>query len=123
MICQSRFSTSSIFSLFLILIFPGMTSAQEKSQIKEPPIPVVMGSNSGNKQIPDEESITLSVSDFNHVMEREDSLRRVFSEQTSRLQRTTDNKSMTIYGLLFVLVLSNLLTATVARKRNLAGKP
>jgi len=119
MICSHRFFTTSASSLFLFLLFLfGFAKGQEMNQTKEPPIPVVIGSNGENRQFPDEESITLSVSDFNHIMQREDSLRSVFAEQTAKLESNSGKKSLAIDGLLALLVISNLFTLVVTRKRS-----
>jgi hypothetical protein len=106
------------FILLLTFISSGLTTAQDTSLGKEPPIPVVLGSKNAEKHFPEEESITLSVSDFNHVMEREDSLRQSFSEQTTTLLASSEKKSEMIYALLFLLVLSNLITMMISRKKS-----
>jgi len=104
--------------LCLVLAFLSFmqTRAQDKSQVKEPPIPVVIGSNGNGRQFADEESITLSVSDFNHIMEREDSLRRAFSEQTAALKSSSERKTDSVYVLLLLLLLSNSITFVASRR-------
>jgi hypothetical protein len=116
-------SPTSLCILFLTVATSGLAQAQDKTQIKEPPIPVIIGKNGANGHLQDEGTITLSVSDFNNIMEREDSLRRVFSDQTKELKSSSEKGSATNSALIFLLVLSNLITLFVARKRGFRQVP
>jgi hypothetical protein len=109
--------STSLCILLLTAASSALTQVQDKTQVKEPPIPVIIGQNGANGHLQDEGSITLSVSDFNNIMEREDSLRRVYSDQTKKLKSSSEKASAINSSLIFLLVLSNLITLFVARKR------
>ncbi len=106
------------FAIFVVLAtLPA--SAQVRRQVEEPPIPVVLGSPTDSNRGTDDKSIALSVSDFNHVMEREDSLRRAFSEETFRMRMESEKKSFFLYALCFLLVVSNFFSFTLGRRDRL----
>ena len=94
----------------------GILSGQDRNQIKEPPIPVVIGADRSAGRL-DEPSITMTVPDFNYIMEREDSLRRAFSTQVLELRRESDRKSLLVYGLSVGLVVTNLISFGASRRR------
>ncbi len=109
-----------VFTLALFVVLAAhATPAQVRRQVEEPPIPVVLGSPTDSNHITDEKSIALSVSDFNHVMEREDSLRRSFSEETLRIRMESEKKSLFLYALCFLLVVSNFFSFTLGRRDRL----
>jgi hypothetical protein len=66
MTCRPHCYTVDVVSCFgLIFCSSGLTVAQEKSRIKEFPCDVVNGSIGMKRKFPDEESIILSLPDFN----------------------------------------------------------
>lgn len=115
---QVRLLCPAIVFLLLLVAFPNHGTAQSKNQVKEPPIPLVIEPNGPHTHNPDEESITLSVSDFNHIMEREDSLRRQLADQTTRFRSASEKKSRVIFALGILIILTNVLSYSVARKKS-----
>lgn len=119
---EFRRAIPPLVALVVLLIVPRILSAQEKASIKEPPIPVVIHSPVDTSGFRNEELMTLSISDFNRIMEREDSLRRAYTEQTQKLLDLSDRKSLTLYLLVLVLVISNVVVWQLTRNRFMAKK-
>lgn len=91
---------------------------QTKSRMKEPPIPVIIGSGQNRIQAPNAQSIVLSVSDFNYLMQREDSLRKAIAEQTHQLRYEARSRSFLVYALIIGLFLSNIASIAIVTRQS-----
>jgi hypothetical protein len=109
---------SFIVNLLWSCASPEQLQAQDVSRFKEPPLPVIMRPAAKDDSSGDGELITLSIADFNAIMEREDSLRRVYSEQAAKSRDKSDLSQFLLYVLVGVLVISNLATWRIATNRN-----
>lgn len=106
-----------ILSLLLTSTLSYILKGQSKGQAKEPPIPVIIGSGQSRIQIPNVQSIVLTVSDFNFLMQREDSLRKTIAEQTHQLRYESRSKSFLLYALIVGLFLSNIASVRIVSRR------
>ena len=119
---EFRRTIPPLAALVVLLNVMSALSPQDNASVKEPPIPVVIHSPKDTLGFRNEELITLSISDFNRIMEREDSLRRAYTEHTQKLLDLSERKSLTLYILVFVLVVSNVFVWWLARNQSVAKK-
>ena len=105
------------FALVLMLLCAGTEWHQALSQVKEPPIPVIIGKGQAKTPTSDAQSIVMSVADFDYLIAREDSLRQTIAKQNEVLRKDSRSRSFLIYALVLGLVLSNVASIGIVSKR------
>ncbi len=111
-----------VFGLIALLLCSSLESERAGSQVKEPPIPIVIGKEQAKTQASGGQSIVMTVADFNYLMAREDSLRQAIVRQNETLQQESRSRSYLVYALVLLIVVSNIVTALIVRRRSAGTK-
>lgn len=119
---RSHFIDKTALGLVLILVCCTQLWERARCQVKEPPIPVIIGKEQPGIHASGAQTIILTVADFNYLIAREDSLQKAVATQNQLLQQESRSRSFLVYALVIGLVLSNIASVRIASKRRDAAR-